>query len=85
VDLRSGDAQHPEQVGSGYAVKIPDADHQARERTAPSEFVCLRAADAEDLRSGHQVDGGGQASELADSQRDGVDGILLREFDWVIG
>jgi hypothetical protein len=78
-------AKQPQQVGGGHALKVPDADDQTRELAVASEFVRLGAADAEDLGSGHQVEGGGQTGELADSQRDGVDGILLGEFDWGSG
>jgi hypothetical protein len=44
------------------------------------EFVRLGAADAEDLRGGHQVDSRGKAGELVDGGRGGVDGILLGEL-----
>ena len=45
------------------------------------QFVCFGAADAEEPGGSHQVDGDWQASELADGQRGGVDGILLGELD----
>ncbi len=73
--------EQPQQVNGGHAVEISDADHQARELTVAGKFVRLGAADAEDLRGGHQVDGDRQAGELADGQRGGVDGILLGELD----
>jgi len=85
VDRVGAGVKQPQQVGCGHAVEVSDADYRARELTAAGEFVRLGAADAEDPRGGHQVDGGGQAGELADSQRDGVYGILLSEFDWVVG
>jgi len=45
------------------------------------QFVCFGAADAEEPGGSHQVDGDGQAGELADGQQGGVDGILLGELD----
>lgn len=81
VDLRCRDAQQPQQVGSGYAVEVSDADDEARELTSAGEFVGLGPAYAEDLRGGHQVDGRRKAGELANGGRGGVDGILLGELD----
>ncbi len=81
VYLRWAGAQQPQQLGGGHSVEVPDADHQAREVAAPGEFVGLGASDAEDPRGGHQVEGRGQVGELADGQRDGVDGILLNDVD----
>jgi hypothetical protein len=45
------------------------------------QLVCFGAADAEEPGGSHQVDGDGQAGELADGQRGGIDGILLGELD----
>jgi len=45
------------------------------------QFLCFSGADAEEPGGSHQVDGDGQAGELADGQRGGVDGILLGELD----
>jgi hypothetical protein len=45
------------------------------------QFVCFGTADAEDPGGSHQVDGDGQAGDLTDGQRGGVDGILLGELD----
>lgn len=85
VDRVSAGAKQPQQIRRGHAVEISDTDHQARELAAAGEFVRFGTSDAENPRGGHQVDGGGQAGELADSQRDSVDGILLSEFDWLVG
>ena len=78
-------AQQPQQVGCGHAVEIPDANHQARELAVAGQFVCFGAADAEEPGGSHQVDGDGQAGELADGQRGGVDGFLLGVLDSVAG